>query len=321
MSNLSSRVNKKVQISRPRVARLDRRRTINSELEKSALGSTSDGKLDLKQEDMLLLWGSFYSMGKEIEQVAETRLKGVCYPIGDDDIELRKAVAYLHTYNAITNNKPITNYVNLENVSTESASELPSTESTPGDFSVLAQNEMTKHFGGIVNSHAEAADLAPMTYSSIVIKNLPTRICGEDFILAEKLFQNSVLATVVESDTPAVAPLKETKGELDPKHYPLTNYQFIAAILLMWLLEFGLLFIIKNFALQIFKGPLSFVGRLIRNLCLRLLRKASNWIMKSILLDDDNEKKDEIRKLQVQKILLFAGNNPFLFIAQNLGII
>ena len=164
-----------------------------------------------------------------------------------------------------------------------------------------------------VDSVDEWIDVGPLTFSVAMIGNLPTRICGSDALDAYEMI-------VEDLNIDSLDDLLEDPDVSDES--PLNFKWAIWTIFVMFILEFGLLFVLRSIAGVFSKWPLRIIYTFIRRLAVNTFRKIRDYAFTKVfhVPGMDEEDDESLRKMQIQKILLFANGNPLVGIGTKLGL-
>ena len=291
-----SKLNRDVQLTPP----------VRERLDPGVPGrSPSDERLDtdMASLDMLGLHTSTADEARRLQEVGRKRVQDECYPV--DDLGVQKYLAWLHLRKATEGDAGGVEFVGDY--------EVPETDTSDPAFSDWHAQMVSDGARMGVDSLDEWIDIGPLTFSVAMIGNLPTRICGSDALDAYELIVKDLGIDSLDS-------LLEDPDVSDES--PLNFKWAVWTIFVMFILEFGLLFVLKSIAGVFSKWPLRIIYTFLRRLAINTFRKIRDYAFTKVfhVPGMENDDDESLRKMQIQKILLFANGNPLVGIGTKLGL-
>lgn len=267
----------------------------------------SEGRdTDVTRFDMLGLHAGTADEARRIWGVAEKRIGAECYPT--DDLDVRKYLAWLHLWQSIQGKTDAPEVEFFQ----DHVIRPSETEDDPGMREWLAGMEADGRKMGVENVPS-FLDTAPLVFSVAMQGNLPTRICGSDALAAYQMMVDDL----------AIDSLDDLLEDADAsEENPLSFKWAVWVIFVMFILEFGMLFVLKSIAGVFSKWPLKIIYIFLRKLAIKVFRRIRDYAFTKVLhVPGMNEGDDEsLRQMQIQKILLFANGNPLVDIGAKLGL-
>ena len=307
---MAKRLNKNVNLVPPRRGRLT-----PGNVGEENVAAQDDIDKGFSEGDMVSLYSSLGDHAANLRAVARERIANNCIDISDQP-EIQRHLAIMYLENQLAGGAD-------SGLTFSEESEVPliqPTEFTAEEefFNTSLQNDL-RSVG--LDTIPDAGDLAPLTLNLMVLKNLPTRLCGSDVtMIADRVHETFAVGSLQEAEARADeeqnAP-SDGQGKIDP----LNNWIIIWVIFMVFIMEFGLLFIMKQVAGFFSRWPLKPIYNFLRGLVRKVLRKISTAIFR-VVLGASDEEADQFRQLQIQQILLFGqGANPLVQIGQLIGIV
>lgn len=304
---MARKLNKKVDLTPPR-----RRRVTPGDIgeQNVAQQPSADG---ISEGDMVGVYSSLADHAANVRAFARDRIANECIDISQQPT-LQKHLALMHLEDSIQRgteaSATMTEERDVEYVDNEGLR-------TSEENEFLADLDRDLRSVGL-DTIPDALTTAPLTLNLFVLKNLPTQLCGSDVTMVYDRLQE---AYAVGSLQEASALAEEEQAEPGDVFNPLNKWWILWSILMVFLVEFALLFAMKQIVGVFSRWPLKPIYRFLRGMVRKVLRTISNWVFKKIVGQSDEEN-DAFKQLQIQQVLLFAGGaNPLVEIGKLVGIV
>ena len=245
--------------------------------------------------------------GRNIQNVSRKRTENTCYPITDP--EIRKFLAWLHVTRALKKGVK-----DDHGITFAEDHEVPEDDMSSDGYDewYTAMQAQAEQAG--VGSIGELQSDFPFTFTVLVAGNLPTQICGSDAMDAEDLIEEELRLRDL-NDIYKLDDALASGEEFNPHDMTWAIY----VVFIMIILEFLLLVALRAMAGPFGKWPLSMIYTFVRKFARRVIRKMRDWAFQ--IIPGMETEDDELRTLQIQKILLFANGNQLVEMGKKLGIV
>ena len=314
---MARRINKKVNLTPP-----VKRRVTPGDIGQEVLASQSDRDAGVTEADMVGVYYAVENHAANMRDFARQRITNTCIDISNEpDLQRHLAIMYLED--------TIQRGTATDIVFSEEAQvmyDVPVTH-TASEQDFLASLQVDLASVGL-DSISEASTTAPLTLQLMVLKNLPTQLCGDDIAMAYDRLHESFAADSLEEIQARQAGESQDGllgGEKDPDSggfNPLGKWTILWAIILIFFVEFGLLFVMKQVAGLFSRWPLKPIYNFLRGMVQKVLKKISTIVLNIVFGESEGEEDDQFRSMQLQQAMLFAGGaNPLVTIGTMVGIV